>query len=131
MNTTAYLLGLSGLIPFVGLTAFMNQPWAISYFLPYSAIILSFLGGIHWGVAVRDSEWSNPRRLCLCMLPSLLGWLALLLPVKAGLMLLLVAYALWWAYDHSQLKIREYRQLRRCLSAVVIVCHGSWLLFGV
>ncbi|QSR34598.1 DUF3429 domain-containing protein [Marinobacterium iners] len=131
MNKTAYLLGLSGLIPFVGLTALMYQPWAITFFLSYSAVILSFLGGIHWGVALRDEQWSNSWRLCLCMLPSLLGWLALLLPQQAALMLLLAAYALWWAYDYSQLKIKEYRQLRRCLSLVVMVCHGSWLFFGL
>jgi hypothetical protein len=131
MNKTAYLLGLSGLIPFVGLTALMHQPWAITWFLAYSAVILSFLGGIHWGVAMRDPSWSNPWRLCLCMLPSLLGWLALALAHGAALAVLFTAYALWWLYDFSQLKDKSYRQLRRCLSLVVLVCHGSWMYFGV
>ena len=114
MNKTAYLLGLSGLIPFVGLTALMHQPWAIT-----------------WGVAMRDPSWSNPWRLCLCMLPSLLGWLALALAHEAALAVLFAAYALWWLYDFSQLKDKSYRQLRRCLSLVVLVCHGSWMYFGV
>jgi len=131
MNKTAYLLGLSGLIPFVGLTVLMHQSWAVTYFLPYSAVILSFLGGIHWGVALQDDRWSNSWRLCLCMLPSLLGWVALLLPVALAFALLFVAYALWWGYDYSQVKNGDYRQLRRCLSIVVLVCHGSWMFFVI
>ena len=130
MHKTAHLLGLSGLIPFVGLTALMHQPWAATYFLPYSAVILSFLGGIHWGVALQDPRWSNSWRLSLCMLPSLIGWVALTLPLKESLILLMIAYVLWWIYDYSQIKVDDYRRLRRCLSVVVIVCHGSWLFFN-
>lgn len=131
MNRAATLLGLAGLIPFVGLTAMMYQPWAIGLFMTYSAVILSFLGGIHWGVALRDTDWRNNWRLCLCMLPSLLAWLALALPVEVALTLLLLSYAAWWLYDFMQLAIADYRRLRRCLTLVVLACHGSWLYFYV
>lgn len=129
IHKTAYWLGLAGLIPFVGLTALMFQPWSEAIFITYSAIILSFLGGIHWGVALQQPNWANSWRISLCMLPSLIGWLALALPHQWALITLVMAYAIWWAYDFSQINNKNYRGLRRCLTLVVIVCHLSWLFF--
>ena len=131
LHKTAYLLGLAGLIPFVGLTALMYQPWSHSLFMTYSAVILSFLGGIHWGVALSQPGWSNHWRISLCMLPSLIGWTALALPVQVGLITLLLAYIVWWIYDYTQIRHAQYRGLRRCLTIVVAVCHISWLVFFI
>lgn len=129
MHKTAYLLGLAGLIPFVGLTALMYSPLSASLFIAYSAVILSFLGGIHWGFALQNQAWSNSWRISLCMLPSLIGWIALVLPMQQALIVLVVAYAFWWVYDYTQIVIKDYRGLRRCLTLVALVCHGSWLYF--
>lgn len=129
MHKTAYLLGLAGLIPFVVATAFMFYPLSITLFIPYSAVILSFLGGIHWGVALQNKNWGHSWRISVCMLPSLIGWVALVLPNQEALIVLMVAYALWWLYDYTQIPNPDYRRLRRCLSIVVLVCHASWLFF--
>ena len=58
----AWGLGLAGLIPFV-LTAavqWLPQPgWrmlAAMALLGYGAVIVSFLGGIHWGLAMRSAS---------------------------------------------------------------------------
>ncbi len=131
LHKTAYLLGLAGLIPFVGLTALMYQPWSHSLFMTYSAVILSFLGGIHWGVALQKPEWSNSWRISLCMLPSLIGWTALALNQTWGMITLLLAYVGWWIYDYTQIDNKHYRGLRRCLTIVVAVCHISWLVFFI
>ena len=60
----------------------------------YGATIASFLGAIHWGLAMLDAR---PRRGMLPyawgVLPSLVAWAALLAPVNAGL---LVLAALLW-----------------------------------
>jgi hypothetical protein len=82
---TAWILGLAGLIPFVGLAilSLIGEAWARPPLLVYGACILSFLGAIHWGVALRapDAEagWDGAR-LSLGVVPSLVAWVAMMLP---------------------------------------------------
>ncbi|GAA0783619.1 DUF3429 domain-containing protein [Marinobacterium sediminicola] len=129
MTRTAQGLGYAGLIPFVALSLGMNlHPLTTVAFTTYSAVILSFLGGIHWGVALTRPEWSTPTRIGLCMLPSLLGWLALLLPTQGALIVLMISYLSWWLWDRSQLDQPDYRRLRFHLTAVVVLCHLVWLV---
>lgn len=92
----AWILGLLGLLPFAGcaLAALAVAGWqaeAMVWLRGYGAVILSFLGAVHWGFALRapDAEApSAPARLVGGVLPSLVAWLALLLPLKPGLWLL-------------------------------------------
>ena len=63
----------------------------------YGAVILAFLGGVHWGFALPEPSGRGERaRLVLGVVPSLVGWVALLLLVcvdsAAGLGLLLVGF---------------------------------------
>jgi hypothetical protein len=68
--------------------------------LAYGASILSFLGGIQWGVALneRDDERRSPWVMGISIFPSLIAWSALLQPnvtwgigiVMAGLLSALV-----------------------------------------
>ncbi len=79
-------LGLAGLIPFWGLAvalllrgAFGIQPSALDGALAtYAAIIISFLGGIRWGLAVnaKDSEGDY----VVAVVPSLVAWALLAVP---------------------------------------------------
>ena len=94
-------LGLGGLVPFWGLAvglllrgAFGLAPLALDLALAtYAAIILSFLGGIRWGLAVpRDHQAAN---YVVSILPSLIAWACLLAPEPWRLGLLaIVALAL-------------------------------------
>ena len=86
---TAWLLGLAGLIPFfvaaLGVAAGPEEwrGFARGALLGYGAVILSFLGAVHWGLALRapaEEASFGPARLALGVVPSLLAWLALLLP---------------------------------------------------
>ena len=59
---TARAIGYGGLIPFIGLSA-MSVLWrdihhsAILFsLLAYGATIISFLGAIHWGLAMREEH---------------------------------------------------------------------------
>ncbi|MFC0410459.1 DUF3429 domain-containing protein [Roseomonas elaeocarpi] len=91
----ARLLGLAGLIPFFGLAllSLAGETWARMPLLFYGASILSFLGAVHWGAALRGTEaeagWDWPR-LGIGVMPSLVAWVALLLPAgwDAGLLIL-------------------------------------------
>ena len=49
--------------------------------LAYGAVILSFLGGIRWGAALRGIGASQRRfDFAISVIPSLAGWAALLIP---------------------------------------------------
>jgi hypothetical protein len=60
--------------------------------MAYSAVILSFLGAVHWGIALTMTEATSRAvndRLILGVIPALVGWGGLLLvtvlPPEAGL----------------------------------------------
>jgi len=91
------LLGYAGLIPFAAaatLAVAGPAPWrglALPALTAYGAVILSFLGAVHWGLALRASPEESSAawpRLGLGVLPALVGWVGLLLPVPFGLALL-------------------------------------------
>ncbi len=97
----ALLLGIAGLVPFAGcglLAVAPNGDRAAFALVAYGAVILAFLGGVHWGFALEDPVGRGERgRLILGVLPSLAGWVALLLSAafntEAGLGLLIVGFA--------------------------------------
>lgn len=90
-------LGLAGLIPFWALAiallaghTFGVAPAEASLVLAaYAATIASFLGGMRWGLAMRelqrDKAWSD---YLLSVLPQLLAWAALALPDRQRLVTL-------------------------------------------
>jgi hypothetical protein len=81
----ARLLGLAGLIPFFGLAllSLSGDAWARPLLLLYAACILSFLGAIQWGAVLRapdiEEGW-DWARLSLGVVPSLIAWVAMMLP---------------------------------------------------
>ena len=99
LPTAARWLGFAGLLPFAAaalLALTPNAPLhtlALPALLAYGAVILSFLGGIRWGLAMAANAADLPARLALSVLPSLLAWLALLLAPRAGLLLLALGFA--------------------------------------
>ena len=111
----AFALALSGAIPFV--VGAVAQWWpillgnyaylALPALLWYGAVILSFLGGIRWGLALRVLQPKRRIRLMiLSVVPSLLGWFALFLPSQFALVALMIGFAgqgAWdtWTAEHS------------------------------
>ncbi|MES2713889.1 MAG: DUF3429 domain-containing protein [Pseudomonadota bacterium] len=84
----ARVFGLAGLIPFLGLAlACWTRPELGFGLAAYGATILAFLGAVHWGFALSDGRalwW----RYGFGVLPALVAWVALLLPLVQGLMLI-------------------------------------------
>lgn len=62
--------------------------------LAYGAVILSFLGGVHWGRALYEPDPElQTRDYVLSVLPSIFGWCCLLLPLASvGVLLLILGY---------------------------------------
>jgi hypothetical protein len=98
-NALAQGLGYAGLLPFVaGALLAWRSPAGAAWLLAYAACIVSFLGGIHWGLALRERP---PRAVSLGwgVTPSLLAWVALLLPSGAGLLVSAAALVACYAVD--------------------------------
>ena len=80
----ARLLGYGGLIPFMGLAVALwlvrsdGWPLAGMALVAYGAAISSFLGAIHWGLVMRERPSQPVPALLWGVVPSLLGWVALL-----------------------------------------------------
>lgn len=97
------VLGQAGLIPFVllaGLVWLVSaelQAWVAMALVAYAALIVSFLGGIHWGIgwlaSQRDQKTqripqpvhAQRRHFLWGIMPSLLAWPGVLMPPYAGL----------------------------------------------
>ncbi|WP_299476163.1 DUF3429 domain-containing protein [uncultured Roseibium sp.] len=130
-------LGGTGALPFVAaalIAVFGPQVWSAwaAYALAvYGAVILSFLGGIQWGLTMGREGRPNlsATRLGLSVVPSLIGWVALLMPVFPGLLVLSAAFALVLYLDLQASMRGEapawYPKLRIPLSIAVM---GSLLL---
>lgn len=93
-HQTITRLGYAGLVPFVLLAALM---WLVdSELLPfvaialggYAAAIVSFLGGVHWGIGFMKGEAAPRFHFVWGVVPSLIAWLALMMPAYAALPLL-------------------------------------------
>jgi len=92
----AVLLSVAGLIPFIGLGAVVlldpiASPISIEMLVCYGAVILSFIGAVHWGFALRDTAHpvngvpltpaalgAERQLLVFGVLPALIGWVALI-----------------------------------------------------
>ncbi len=82
----AILLGAAGLIPFLvlGLGSVGPSPvrslMAAEGLVGYGAVILAFLGGVHWGFTLTEGGDARAlrARLSLAVVPSLVGWAAIL-----------------------------------------------------
>jgi hypothetical protein len=108
-------LGFAGTIPFVTLTLLLwlveedLHPFISIALVAYGAVIVSFLGGIHWGIAfIKPSEHQRFHVIWGITL-SLLSWLAVLMPAFSGLpflgFLIVAAYLVdRKSYQHVGLK---------------------------
>ncbi|WP_230427942.1 DUF3429 domain-containing protein [Undibacterium luofuense] len=79
-------LGLVGLIPFFLMTlgCWVVHPDWLGYFikaqLVYGIVILSFLGGLHWGVTIMardDNDEQTRKALIWGVIPILIGWFSI------------------------------------------------------
>ena len=74
------------------------RSFALQGFIYYGAVILSFLGGIRWGLATRDESFAGAATLSV--LPSLWAFACLLVPDRlTGLLGLLAGFLLMGALD--------------------------------
>ena len=132
----ALALGLAGLLPFAACAAAVHalppgwQGVALQALAGYGAVILSFLGGVRWGLVIRvPAEGALLPPLLLSVVPSLLWWAALLLPTRAGLGLLALGFIAMLVSDwRATAAPAWYRRLRLPLSAGAVLALAAGLL---
>eukprot|EP01018_Ginkgo_biloba_P016827 Gb_34281 [translate_table: standard] len=145
LPTAAMGLGLAGAIPFVLLTPPFCSVLPLPEFLcarpleaqaAYGAVILSFLGGPHWGLGMvrthappHDKVFNinvSTFRFMWGVVPSLIAWPALLLSDIPKMSVLIVSFALVLGVDAwcsiQGLLPPWYLPLRVLLSLVVLLC---------
>ncbi len=126
-------LGYGGLVPFVGLAAANLKgvaPAAASHaMLAYGALILSFVGALHWAFAMVLPGVLESRRNWMYVwstVPALLAWPALLLEPGVGAVILVAAFAIHYLQDRRLVALGSlpgwYLPLRLRLSFVAILC---------
>jgi Protein of unknown function (DUF3429) len=100
----ALRLGYAGLLPFVLGAALIwivraeALPYVSASLAGYAAVVTSFLGGIHWGFAFRRP--SPPQsRFVWGVVPSLVAWVAVVMPAYAGLVVLGVMLVACYVVD--------------------------------
>ena len=137
----ARVLGYAGALPFLcGAIAASQQVSVLGVtpaylLLSYGAVILSFLGGLHWGRVITspnangrfDSTW-----LIWSVCPSLLGWVALLLPIKVGAVVLSLCFLAALQIDQTMFREKIWpvwmRSLRVHLSLIAVASLTSLAL---
>ncbi|MCQ4347129.1 DUF3429 domain-containing protein [Pseudomonas stutzeri] len=129
----AWLLGLAGLIPFLSgalgiwVTPVGWRPFVLEALLDYAAVILAFMGAIHWGLAMRAEEDSlnAQMQLGLSVIPPLVGWAAVSfgLPVALAIPLFILAFVALYLADLRAVRLGLapiwYRPLRKPLTIAV------------
>lgn len=129
LNPLALRLAYAGLIPFLLgallvwlLAGYQAEAHAfVTLALScYAALIISFLGGIHWGLGMRQTV-PSPQPFIWGVVPSLLAWVAVVMPPYAGLVLHGVLLVLCYLVDrrtYPALGAGAWLTLRFRLSAV-------------
>ncbi|MDE2400872.1 MAG: DUF3429 domain-containing protein [Burkholderiales bacterium] len=140
-NDLARRLGHAGLIPFVAGTLFIwllagkvePEPFAfvVNALTSYAALVVSFLGGLPWGLTMLAQDYSQPatplqrRALIWGVVYTSAAWVALLMPPHAGLAALgglLVGCYLVERKRYPELGAAGWLKLRFRLTLVSSLC---------
>ena len=134
---TVAWLGYGGLIPFLLLMpASLLDPhhaavWSDALYA-YGAIILSFVGALHWGQAMSLPGLNESQRSALyswSVVPALIAWPAALVSPMLGAPLLVLGFVAHYLQDRRLVRHVSlpawYLPLRLRLTCVAVVCLAA------
>ena len=129
----AIILGLAGVLPFVvfGLLAItlgggsVTPKLADTLLIGYGAVILSFIAGVRWGLALTvPNESDQALQLTVSTVPSIIAWAACFMPFAYGLPLLAFTHAAIAVWDiramHNGRGPVWYAKLRMILASLAV-----------
>lgn len=135
------LLGWAGVLPFAGLALAVAFGFPLPFVQPeslligYGAVILSFMGGVHWGLAMQsatpDGTVAAAWHYAFSVIPALIAWAAVALAPSLALIVLAAAFLVLLGFDvawtSGRAAPRWYGQLRIQLTTAVVLCLGlAW-----
>ena len=143
----AFLLGWLGVLPFAFLSlasikgAVVDPDSARDVLFIYGALILSFMGGVHWGLAAVQSGTKDENattaagvRFAVSVLPALAAFVLSTVSISLALAGLAVAFTALLFYDfrtvRKGLAPKWYTPMRTQLSGVVVVLLMVSATFG-
>lgn len=132
-------LGYAGLVPFVALAAWTllaspdQRGLPAQALLAYGATITSFLGAIHWGLAMRSepSGDTTAQDYLWGVVPSLVAWCALLADASIGLLILVVLLWACYAVDRNRYSAQGLRHWLAMRLRLTLVASLSCLVATV
>jgi hypothetical protein len=141
---SALLLGVAGLIPFFALAIWQGMSAdellaerLLMAFVFYAAAILSFLGGVGWGLAIHETDpVQRGLGFSISTVPALIAWAAAFINVQNlafALTILSAAFLLQSAWDWHLTQIgrapRWFATLRIGLTIAVLCAMAlAWSL---
>lgn len=139
----AFVLGWLGVIPFAAfallaaMAGVLPRGTAMSGLVLYGAIILSFMGGAQWGLAMVTAR-SDPSalrvRLAISVLPALAAFGLWFLPATTALIGLAAVFVALLFYDIATARAGAapawYPALRIQLTSAVVMCLLLATLLG-
>lgn len=142
MPRVALALSLAGVLPFAAALAMLwfgparFHTATLAAMATWSAVVLSFLGGIQWGtgLAVQEAAPQSAQSLfLLSVVPVLLGWAMLFIESPGARLLIAVfLFAFVWLID-ALLRLQKllppwFFRLRSIVTPIVIACLLAALL---
>lgn len=127
-SRVAARLGVLAVVPFVGgavlvwLAADAWHPLASQALSAYAAVVLSFIGAIHWGIAFSQRQ-PAPRLFWWGVIPSLVACVAVLTPPRFGLWVGAAMLVACYGVDRSAYRregVAEWLPLRFRLTVVAV-----------
>jgi len=130
----AQILGYAGTIPFIALalSIFLDIDVAASglmdlphKLLVYGAVIISFIGAVHWGVALQASVARQNILFIYSVVPALAAWLWIFLATKPALFGMAATVAVMFFLDRlilTGLVPNGYLKMRLHLTIIVALC---------
>ena len=129
------LLGYLGLIPFIVSSVLVWIPEyhhiATQSLTTYAAVIVTFIGGVHWGIAMQtlnaidNDHHSVSTQFIFSIIPSLVAWIAVVMNQSYSLLIIAICFVLFWyiekVFFNKTLK-NWYRSLRTNLTFVATIC---------
>jgi hypothetical protein len=101
------------------LSSYAQRQLAQQIALAYGAVVLAAAGAVHFGLALAGRLSWRAERIAGAILPAVSGATAVVLGGQRGLALLVVAFGLFWLYEHRSVGDElppDYLRLRRNLS---------------
>lgn len=143
-NRLPLVVTIMAVIPFVGMSlalaagSFNDMRTATTILITYAAVVISFMGGIHWGIAL--NQYSKNFRIANMLIiesvfPVIMAWGLVFLPeIHIQILMLTILFTFMWAIDSLLYNLNIIPQwffTIRCIVTPVMLGSLYIVYFGI